>query len=209
MPLFSAIYDLVQNFLVPGFDIALESLSFRHEFFSKFVHLRRRLTEMTDRTKYPFWAVLLIGLLMTTLSAAQEPDEPMPQVGARSKSAYMGYRVEKGDTVYYDSINPIWIFPRGRQGKSDLKKYYRLVYNFNKVYPYAMLAKDLTLQVDDHIAGNALRRRQKEKSDLLSNGMRRGSPHTTTSTSRRASKRNLPTSLSDFLTVTSSASLET
>lgn len=163
MPLFSAIYNSGQKFLAPSFDIALDSLSFRHEFFSNFVHLRRRLTEMTDRTKYPFWAVLLIGLLMTTLSAAQEPDEPMPQVGARSKSAYMGYRVEKGDTVYYDSINPIWIFPRGRQGKSDLKKYYRLVYNFNKVYPYAMLAKDLTLQVDDHIAGNALRRRQKEK----------------------------------------------
>ena len=114
-----------------------------------------------NKKTYPLWAALLLGLLMTTQAAAQEPDIPIPSTP--KGGAYMGYRVEQGDTVYYDSINPIWVFPRGRQGKSDLKKYYRLVYNFNKVYPYAMLAKDLTVQVDNHIAGNALRRRKKEK----------------------------------------------
>ena len=108
-------------------------------------------------------ALCLTAGLLTTNSAAQESDEPVPIPAARKGAAYMGYRVEKGDTVYYDSINPIWVFPRGRQGKGDLRKYYRLVYNFNKVYPYAMLAKDLTHQVDDHIAGNSLRRRKKEK----------------------------------------------
>ena len=108
-------------------------------------------------------ALCLMTGLLTTNSNAQEPDDvQLPQVTSR-KGGYMGYRVEKGDTVYYDSINPIWIFPRGHKGRGDLKKYYRLVYNFNKVYPYAMLAKDLTMQVDDHIAGNSLRRRKKEK----------------------------------------------
>lgn len=107
-------------------------------------------------------ALCLLAGLLTTNAAAQE-EEGMPQVTGRTGAGYMGYRVEKGDTVYYDSINPIWIFPRGRRGNGDLKKYYRLVYNFNKVYPYALLARDLTKQVDDHIAGNSLRRRKKEK----------------------------------------------
>ena len=65
----------------------------------------------------------------------------------------MGYRVEHGDTAYYDSIDPAWIFPKGYRGtKRDLKRYYRLVYNFNKVYPYALLAKDMESQADRHIA---------------------------------------------------------
>ena len=116
-----------------------------------------------DKTKvFLFFITLAAGLLAATPSRAQEVSGP-PVPPARTGAAYMGYRVEKGDTVYYDSINPVWVFPRGRRGKSDLKSYYRLVYNFNKVYPYALLAKDLTMQVDDHIAQNSLRRRKKEK----------------------------------------------
>ncbi len=107
----------------------------------------------------------LLAILATTTIAAQEYERGMPEVFRVSNGGgYMGYRVEKGDTVYYDSIDPVWCFPRGtRMSRSDLRKYYRLVYNFNKVYPYALLARDLTKQVDEHIAGNELRRRKKEK----------------------------------------------
>ena len=116
-----------------------------------------------DKTKVFLSLIsLAVGLLATTSVVAQQETEPSLPV-RKAGATYMGYRVEKGDTVYYDSINPIWIFPRGRRGKSDLKSYYRLVYNFNKVYPYALLAKDLTVQVDNHIAQNSLRRRKKEK----------------------------------------------
>ena len=110
----------------------------------------------------PFLVCLLACSLATIPLAAQNDADASAVVRTRG-ATYMGYRVEKGDTVYYDSINPIWIFPRGRRGKSDLKSYYRLVYNFNKVYPYAILARDLTMQVDRHIAENSLRRRKKEK----------------------------------------------
>ena len=107
---------------------------------------------------------LIAGFLtMITICAGQTPDVP-PQARGGSKSGYMGYRIEHGDTSYYDSIDPAWIFPRGFRGsKRDLKKYYRLVYNFNKVYPYALLAKDMESQVDRHISENSLRRRKKEK----------------------------------------------
>lgn len=111
-----------------------------------------------------FSACVLAGLLMTTgLSAALVGDVP-PQGGGKGRSGYLGYRVEHGDTAYYDSIDPAWIFPRGyRGGKRDLKKYYRLVYNFNKVYPYALLAKDMEMQAERHITKNGLKRGKKEK----------------------------------------------
>ena len=111
-----------------------------------------------------FSACVLAGLLTATgLSAGGSSDVP-PQSQGKARSGYMGYRVEHGDTAYYDSIDPAWIFPRGyRGGKRDLKKYYRLVYNFNKVYPYALLAKDMEAQAERHITKNDLKRGKKEK----------------------------------------------
>ncbi len=107
---------------------------------------------------------LFTGLLTATgLFAGHTGDVP-PQSDRKSRQGYLGYRVENGDTAYYDSIDPAWIFPKGYRGtKKDLKKYYRLVFNFNKVYPYALLAKDMESQVERHISQNSLRRRKKEK----------------------------------------------
>lgn len=110
-----------------------------------------------------FLAALIAGLSVAGSLAAQDTGDEATTLAGTRHSAFMGYRIEKGDTVYYDSINPIWIFPRGHKGKGDLRNYYRLVYNFNKVYPYAILARDLTRQVDDHIADNSLRSRKKDK----------------------------------------------
>lgn len=103
----------------------------------------------------------LAGMLTVTGVSAGQVDDVPPQTNGRGRSGYMGYRVEHGDTAYYDSIDPAWIFPKGYRGtKRDLKRYYRLVYNFNKVYPYALLAKDMESQADRHIAQNSLRRRK-------------------------------------------------
>ncbi len=118
--------------------------------------------QMTRLTAYAT-CVLTGFLTVTTITAGQTHDVP-PQTGGNGRSGYMGYRVERGDTSYYDSIDPAWIFPRGYKGtRRDLKKYYRLVYNFNKVYPYALLACDMERQADRHISENSLRRRGKEK----------------------------------------------
>jgi len=95
---------------------------------------------------------------------AQSNYEDIPLIHRTPRSAYLGYKVEHGDTVYYDSINPVWCFPKGHRGaKGDIRKYYKLVYNFNKVYPYALLARDLTKEVDDYIAENSLRRAKKDR----------------------------------------------
>lgn len=114
-----------------------------------------------------FWTHFLCLALAGPLAAESAAAQVAGDDGARSvspRSAYLGYKVERGDTVYFDSIDPVWVYPKGYKGsRAEMRKYYRLVYNFNKVYPYAKFAKELTHQVDRHIAENSLRRRKKEK----------------------------------------------
>ena len=55
------------------------------------------------------------------------------------------------DTLFIDNLSPIWVFPKGRKNKKDLKDYYRLVYNFNKVYPYALVAREIVAEADGEL----------------------------------------------------------
>ena len=120
---------------------------------------------MRQTCKYPLILTLLaIFLAPGSLMAQRQDEEYMPRVIVNTRSGYMGYRVEKGDTVYYDSMTPVWVYPKGHKGdRKELRKYYKLVYNFNKVYPYALLAKSMVSDVNDYIAANDLRRLKKEK----------------------------------------------
>ena len=71
---------------------------------------------------------------------------------------------EKGDTVFMETLDPVWIFPKGRRMRDgDWRKYYKLVYNFNKVYPYAKLGSELITTVDAELEFKNMNRIQKEK----------------------------------------------
>ena len=80
---------------------------------------------------------------------------------AKSRGGYLTYRVVNGDTMYFDTINPIWIF--GRKQQKDWRKYYKLVYNFARVYPYAQASGRLQEIVDSTIAANHYGRVKKER----------------------------------------------
>lgn len=85
-------------------------------------------------------------------------------VGNRVPKGFpMYYEVHDGDTTYFDNLEPIWVFPRGRgfKGGGDWRKDYRLVYNFNKVYPYALVGRKLMAQVDSTIAADATKKSQR------------------------------------------------
>ena len=83
---------------------------------------------------------------------------------SRNSPVYMYYMVQDGDTVYLDTIQPAWVFPKGsRVNKTDWRKYCKLVYNFNKVYPYALLGKKLSEEVDLTIETQNLKRRKRDK----------------------------------------------
>ena len=75
---------------------------------------------------------------------------------------FMEYIVENGDTIFIDEIEPTWVFSRGPRGP-EWRRYYRLVYNFNKCYPYALLARALVARVDKNIAEGNMSYMQREK----------------------------------------------
>lgn len=90
--------------------------------------------------------------------------------GARAggQDKFLPYTVsEKGDTVYHDQIRPSYVYTGKKKGK-QWRKYYKLVHNFSKAYPYALLARDLVRQTDSTIeAGNMGRRKRSRYVDKL------------------------------------------
>ena len=71
---------------------------------------------------------------------------------------------EKGDTVFMETLDPVWIFPKGKRMRDgDWRKYYKLVYNFNKVYPYALVGRKMMAQVDSTIATDATKRSERTR----------------------------------------------
>ena len=70
----------------------------------------------------------------------------------------------QGDTIFLDSLDPVWCLARGKGMKSgDWRKYYKTVYNFNKVYPYALVGRKMMAQVDSTIAADVTKRGQRNK----------------------------------------------
>ena len=64
---------------------------------------------------------------------------------AQHKVEAFGYvvegRIEDNDTVFYVNIKEVVVFaPKRFKNKRHERKYYRLVRNLKKVYPYAKLA---------------------------------------------------------------------
>lgn len=90
------------------------------------------------------------------------PSSAQDKAKSWQERIYLEYYVEdKGDTVYVDELRPSVVFPRIKRNTPDLRKYARLVYNFNRVYPYTSVARQIIDKADADIAG--MRRIQKER----------------------------------------------
>lgn len=105
-----------------------------------------------------------LGIILLVLFCVQCLCDAAPP---RKKKVVTGtpmyYEVtDKGDTVYLDTIEPVWVFPKGRRMSSgDWRRYYKLVYTFNKVYPYALVGRKMMAQVDSTMAADITKRSQK------------------------------------------------
>ena len=99
-------------------------------------------------------AILLSG--MGGELCAQEID--------KSKSGFMEYIIDGNDTVYVDLLKEAKVYARlPKQKGKDWRKYYKLVYNFNKTYPYALVGRKMMAQVDETIEDENLKRIKRDQ----------------------------------------------
>ena len=104
-------------------------------------------------------------------------------VRAETPKNALHYIVEDGDTIYIDNIRPSKVYSRlPRQKGKEWRKYYRLVHNFSKAYPYALVARKLVQEADSTIAADRLKwvkrdqyvnKVQKELFDVFEGQMRK------------------------------------
>ncbi len=80
------------------------------------------------------------------------------------KGYNIGFKVDNNDTLYVDKIAPVYVFnvEKGRKSK-NWREYYRTVWNFKKVYPYALKAKTIMHDADSTLKNSNFTKREKEK----------------------------------------------
>ncbi len=77
----------------------------------------------------------------------------------------IGYEIVGGDTLYVDKITPAYVYNRPERAKNtkEWRKFYRTVYNFAKVYPYALKAKEIMQDADSTIANSNFTSKERDK----------------------------------------------
>lgn len=74
------------------------------------------------------------------------------------------YIVEGKDTIYIDQITASKVYSKlPKQKGREWRKYYRLVHNFSKAYPYALVAKKLVAEADSTIAADNLKGAKRDR----------------------------------------------
>ena len=82
----------------------------------------------------------------------------------QQNSRPMEYIVEGNDTIYIDTIKASKVYSQlPKQKGKEWRKYYRLVHNFSKAYPYALVAKKMVTEADSTIAARKLKGTKREK----------------------------------------------
>ena len=98
------------------------------------------------------------GIRQEALETARQARRPL-----RGTPMYFELDAQ-GDTVFMETLDPVWIFPKGRRMRdNDWRKFYKLVYNFNKVYPYALVGRKMMAQVDSTLAADVSKRSERNR----------------------------------------------
>ena len=89
-------------------------------------------------------------------AAGQAPQQPGKE--------FLHYIVEGKDTIYIDEIKASKVYARvPKQKGKEWRKYYRLVHNFSKTYPYALVARKIVARADSTIAADNLKRAKRDR----------------------------------------------
>ena len=108
--------------------------------------------------------VVLTLVLITGLETDCNAQMHREKEKATDKAGVLRYLIENGDTIYVDEITPSKVYSRvPKQKGKDWRKYYRLVHNFSKSYPYALVARKLVEEADSIIAADNLKGVKRER----------------------------------------------
>ena len=91
-------------------------------------------------------------------ASAQGRKEKMPE-----PKLMLGYEIVDGDTLFFDVLNPSKVTSFRKMKGREWRRYYRLVWNFSKTYPYALVARKLIDKTDAELEENDFSRRKREK----------------------------------------------
>lgn len=81
-----------------------------------------------------------------------------------SQGGYLHFQVdEKGDTTFLDVLEPIWVFAQSKGNQKNWRDYYKLVWRFGRVYPYAEVAGRLVARVDSTVEANHYGRLKRDR----------------------------------------------
>lgn len=107
--------------------------------------------------KYSTWGqALTLAFLLLFLFCSN--------AAAQIHSEILHYKVINGDTLFVERITPSRCYSRlPRQKGKEWRKYYRLVHNFAKTYPYALASKKIMISVDSTLIADGLKRGKRDK----------------------------------------------
>ncbi len=90
--------------------------------------------------------------------------EEFPGKIEQSEGGELQYFIDGKDTIFFDSITASKVYSRlPKQKGKEWRKYYRLVHNFSKAYPYALVVKKLVIEADSTMAAEKLKGIKREK----------------------------------------------
>ena len=84
---------------------------------------------------------------------------------SQEKGYTIGYKVEGKDTVYQINLREIYHYSwdNSRKKGREWREFYKLVYNFQKTYPFALKARDIIKEADSVLANSKFNDRQRER----------------------------------------------
>ena len=100
------------------------------------------------------FAMFLLTLPLSKLHSQTVKDSVQAPMRQTASIETMRYQIVNGDTIFLDYLSPVFKFSRmkGNRSGRSWRQYRRLVYNFKKVYPYALQARDIIREADSILA---------------------------------------------------------
>lgn len=92
------------------------------------------------------------------------PLSPKADAQEKRDEDFMRYIISGKDTTYVAELPAARVYEKlPKQKGRQWRKYYRLVHNFSKVYPYALAARKMVEEADSTIAAGNMKRGQRER----------------------------------------------